>query len=63
MMKKFDDFMQSQPKTDEGELLVQAIAILSTQPKYEHLTPGEVYDVVVKQTREVKEHIKKMSTI
>ena len=37
--------------TTEGQLLIQAIAILSTQPAYEKLTPWEVYDKIVDQHR------------
>ena len=37
--------------TTEEQLLIQAIAILSTQPAYEQLTPWEVYDKIVDQHR------------
>ncbi len=36
-------------------LLIQAIAILSTQTRFERMTPSEVYEYLVKHTQEVEE--------
>ncbi len=44
------------------QLLVQATAMLSTTPNYSHMTPSEVYNAIVKHTREVHKYIKEMET-
>ena len=35
------------PTNQERQLLIQAIAILSTQPAFEKMTPWQVYDKIV----------------
>lgn len=44
--------------TIEGQLLIQAIAILSTQPAYEKLTPWEVYAKIVDQHRVIVDEVR-----
>lgn len=39
------------PTNQEKQLLIQAVAILSTQPAFEKMTPWEVYDKVVDNLR------------
>lgn len=43
------------PTNQERQLLIQAIAILSTQPAYEKMTPWEVYGKVVDNLKAVLE--------
>lgn len=50
---KFDEFMHL-PPTEEREILVQAIAIISTQPRFENMTPEEVYNFVAAQAADIK---------
>lgn len=50
---KFDEFMHL-PPTEERGMLVQAIAIISAQPRYENMTPEEVYDYVAARAAEIK---------
>ena len=49
----FDEFMHL-PFTEERQLLIQAIAILTAQPRFENKTPKEVYDYVVTRVAEIK---------
>jgi HD superfamily phosphohydrolase YqeK len=37
----------------KNQLLHQCVAIISTHPKYEKLVPEEVYDAIIKHTKEV----------
>lgn len=56
--EKFLDWAQltnKRYKTPEERVLIQAIALLSTQSNYEHMTPWDLYDLVVKQTKEIEE--------
>lgn len=49
----FEEFTRL-PATEEHEMLLQSIAIISTHPCFEMKTLEEVYDLVVKQAAEVK---------
>ena len=42
----FQELLKKTPKTKTEAVLCQAIAALSTQPQFSHLTPWEVYDHV-----------------
>ena len=42
-------------RSSEDRVLIQSVALLSTQSDYEHMTPWDVYDMVVEQTKEVYE--------
>lgn len=42
------------PLTEESEMLLQAVAILSTQGRFQSMSPSEVFDFVAKQAVEVR---------
>ncbi len=50
---KFDEFTHL-PPTEEREMLVQAIAIISGQPRFENKSPDEIFDIVAKQAADIK---------
>ncbi|MCK4727171.1 MAG: hypothetical protein KAT29_15265 [Anaerolineales bacterium] len=51
---EWDELTNKKDKTPEERVLIQACAMLSTQPKYEHLTPWDMYALIVKYTKEVE---------
>lgn len=55
----FDDFMRNPDQDDKDRLIVTLIAALSVCPKYGTMTPGEIYDLMVKSTIELYSDIAK----
>lgn len=52
-LKTFWEVMHPARQNPMNAVLVQAVAMLSTEPRYSNCTPQEVYDAIVKQAKEV----------
>lgn len=46
-----------QPPTQAGEMLIQAIAILSGLRTFQAMSPSEIFDYIAKQAEEVREGV------
>lgn len=53
-LKTFGELMGGSRQNEMEAVLVQAIAMLSTEPRFSHLTPEKVYDRVVNQMQEIR---------
>ena len=42
------------PQSERDEMLIQAIAIISVQPRFGDKTPHEIFDIVAEQAAEIK---------
>lgn len=53
----FEEFMDNErEQTYTDHLLRQAIARLSVEPRYSHMTPQRIYNELAAQDREVRDH-------
>jgi hypothetical protein len=49
----FNDFMRGS-HTPEDKILVQAIAVITVQERFHHMTPEDVYDMLVDQATQIE---------
>ncbi len=50
----FHELMKRPHHTQEEELLIQAIALISVMPKFDHMTPEEVFEHIKAKARETQ---------
>jgi hypothetical protein len=48
----FNEFMRGEQSPVE-KMLVQALAVITVQPAFHHMTPEDVYEMLVEQTEEI----------
>ena len=49
----FDELAQL-PQSERDDMLIQAVAIISVQPRFGDRTPHEIFDILAKQAAEIK---------
>lgn len=58
MYPSFEEFMRRKNMSDTDDILLQAIAALSVQDSWSHMTPEEIWNTIVMQTKIVKGEIR-----
>lgn len=58
MYPEFHEFMRRKQHSDTDDLLVQAIAVITTQPAFHSYTPDDVWDKLVEQAKVVKGEVR-----
>lgn len=58
MYPTFREFMRKDSHSIEEEVLIQALAVITTTPPYTSWTPEEVWDKLVSQCKVVKGEVR-----